>query len=457
VLRERLRSPATTDPIEPSIPPRLTILPLVAVAFTGLLTIAAYLYIYVGHHFLDPQVYPVIRGDGAGYYAYLPAFALQHDPTFHQFVAHDLRGFSLAATGLRLDPVTGNYLDKYSIGEAVMLLPFFLIGHVAAVLFGQRADGFSAPEQIMTGLGGAVYMILGVLVLCRSLTRLFRPGVVAATAVTVVFGSDLFNYATFDSMFSHAFAFFLVALLIELVFRWQGERPPGAIAPLIGLIVGLIALVRPTNLVFALLIVLFGIYDWASLRARLAFLRRQVGGLVAMAAVGAAVFLPQLGVWHIATGHWITNPYVGEGFNFGRPHLTDALFRLYYHGFFPWAPIMVLAVIGTPLMWRHARSMLLPTVVIFLINLYLIASWSTWFYGGGFGHRGFIDEFPLLAFGLASLYASARTIPDRIVVAVPALAACVVTTVMMVHYWQFVLSPGGASIRQYFAILLSRL
>jgi hypothetical protein len=431
--------------------------PAVAIAICAIAALTAYIYIYVGGHYLDPRVYPVIRGDGAGYYAYLPAYLLQHDPTLHQFVAHDLRGFSVAATGLHLDPVTGNYLDKYSIGEAVMLLPFFLIGHLLALLAGQHADGFSTIEQVAAGLSGLTYMVLGLAVLARSLARYVRPAVVALTLVSLVFGTNLFHYATFDSMFSHTYAFFLVAVLVELVHRWH-ERPASvAMAAWIGVVMGLIVLVRPTNVVFGLLILIFGAAERGSIGAWLAFLWAQLPRLLLMVAAGLVVFFPQLVVWHIATGHWLTNPYPGEGFNFAAPRFLDVLFRLYYHGFLPWSPIMVLALIGVPFMWRHARPMALPTIVIFVLNLWVIASWSTWFYGGGFGHRAFIDEFPLLAFGLASLYASARSLVPRVLVAVPALAACLVTTVMMLHYWEFVLSPGGASRQEYLRILFHRL
>jgi uncharacterized protein DUF6541 len=398
----------------------------------------------------------VIRADGAGYYAYLPAYLIQHDPTLHAFVAHDLHGFSLAATGLSQSP-NGNYLDKYPIGEAVMLLPFFAIGHLLAMLAGQPADGYSGIEEVAAGFGGLTSMLLGLTVLARSLRRYASPGVVAATLVSLVFGSNLFHYATFDSLFSHTFSFFLLALLIELVHRFYERDAPTLIAVLIGLVMGLTVLVRPTNAVFGLLLVLFGISGWHQVRQRAALFRRQLDRILVMAAVAVLVFVPQLVVWQIATGHPLVYAYGSEGFNWTSPRFSDVLFRLYYHGFLPWAPIMVLALLGIPLMWRRARAMLLPTVVIFVVHLYIVASWSTWFFGGGYGHRAFIDEFPLLAFGLASLYGSATTLPRRLLVGVPALAACVVATVMMIHYWQFVLTPGGAGREEYIRILFSHL
>jgi hypothetical protein len=432
-------------------------LPLVAVALVAVTAAVSYLLISVGGHFLDPRVYPVIRADGAGYYSYLPAYLIQHDPTFTQFVAHDLHGFDLPSIGLSLQPNTGNYLEKYPIGEALMLLPFFLVGHLLAMVAGQPADGYSRIEEVAAGFGGLVYMVLGLLVLSQSLRRYFSPLVTAATMVSIVFGSNLFHYGTFDSMFSHTFSFFLVALLIVLVHRFYERDGPAGTAVLIGLVMGMNVLVRPANVIFGFLIILFGITSWRQVADRVRFFLRRSGRLLIILGGMLLLFVPQMIVWHIATGHWLVYSYGSERFNFATPRITDVLFRLYYHGFLPWAPIMILALLGIPLMWRHARPMLVATVVIFVIHLYIVASWSTWFFGGGFGHRAFIDEFPLLAFGLASLYASATTIPRRLVVAVPAALACVVTMVMMLHYWEFVLSPGGASREEYIHILFHRL
>ena len=38
-----------------------------------------------------------------------------------------------------------------------------------------------------------------------------------------------------------------------------------------------------------------------------------------------------------------------------------------------------------------------------IADTYLIASWWDWQFGASYGHRGFIDVLPLLAFGLGGL------------------------------------------------------
>ena len=58
------------------------------------------------------------------------------------------------------------------------------------------------------------------------LRRLLRPAlqpdrVADATLVALLFGTNLYHYATYDSTCSHAFSFALFAALLELTERWQ--------------------------------------------------------------------------------------------------------------------------------------------------------------------------------------------------------------------------------------------
>ena len=66
----------------------------------------------------------VINGDGKGYYAYLPAIFIYHDLTFSFFDKQpDKFGYQYSNTFL-LNHEEKN-LNKYTCGEAILLLPFF--------------------------------------------------------------------------------------------------------------------------------------------------------------------------------------------------------------------------------------------------------------------------------------------------------------------------------------------
>ena len=59
-------------------------------------------------------------------------------------------------------------------------------------------------------------MLAGLAILRALLARYFTAGVTLAALVTVTWGTNLFHYGVFDSSFSHAFSFFLVAALLLL-------------------------------------------------------------------------------------------------------------------------------------------------------------------------------------------------------------------------------------------------
>lgn len=118
------------------------------------------------------------------------------------------------------------------------------------------------------------------------LNRHFNPSVVAATLATMLFGTSLFHYATFDSVWSHAFSFACSALL-ERLDAWQHGDWRADVT--IGVLSGLLVLVRHTNAVIPLCLVgALGI--------------RNPRLLVTAALVAALVVLPQLWIYHAATG-----------------------------------------------------------------------------------------------------------------------------------------------------------
>ena len=73
-------------------------------------------------------------------------------------------------------------------------------------------------------LSGTWWTIAGLFVLRRLvLLRRFSDGVTAATLGALLFGTGLYHYATFDSSYSHAYSFFLLAALLWLTERWHED------------------------------------------------------------------------------------------------------------------------------------------------------------------------------------------------------------------------------------------
>ena len=209
-----------------------------------------------------------------------------------------------------------------------MLSPFFGLGDGIAALTGQPRDGFSRPYQVTAAAAGFVYALLGLALTASVLLRWFRPGTVVVTLLATTFGTGLFHYATYDSVYSHAFSFFLVAAVLRLTISvW--ERPRFTAVAALAAAAGLVALVRPPNLVVLIFSALIGVESLAGLRARGSALLRRIDLVAAGAGIFLIVVLPQLAYWHAITGHFIANGYPqDQRLDLLHPHLIGVLFSV---------------------------------------------------------------------------------------------------------------------------------
>ena len=232
-----------------------------ALAFVALGGVSATALIYA-RGYTSGQ--PPIRSDAVGYYIYLPAVFLDHDLSLRRTVERSFAGNLRQAGDLRR--VRHGYLGPHQIGEAIMLVPFFAAGHAVAHASGLPRDGFSRPYQVAAVAGGLLYGLAGLALLGAFLRRWFDRRVVAATLFALTFGTNLFHYLTFDAVYSHAFSFAAIAFVLWSTVRLV-ERPAWPRALLLGLGIGLVATVHPTNLVVVLFPLLVGIRTPADARA----------------------------------------------------------------------------------------------------------------------------------------------------------------------------------------------
>ena len=393
--------------------------------------------------------YPPIRSDGMGYYLYLPASLIDRDLTLQTTIARSFGGTSPEWAGVNRIRETNRLLIKYPPGEAIMLAPFFLLAHGLTLVSGVApADGFSVLYQAAAAIGGLCYVLLGLHVLRTLLEQSFSPPVVWWTLVVMVFGTNLFHYATYDSIFSHAFSFCLFALFLHAVER-SYARPGAGRTIALAVVAGLITLVRPTNSVIFIFALLSGINGRDGLRERLSLVRRHARLVLAGALVYAATLSPLFAYWKYITGHWIIFSYTGEAFDFSHPQILRVLFSV-RKGLFFWSPVLLLATAGFFVMRKYKRAYVLPTLVFMPLNLYIIASWRDWAYGGSFGHRAFVENIAIFAFGYASLVES---LPDRApargMIIVASCLLVILSTRLMLQYWLGVIPFDGTTWPRY--------
>jgi hypothetical protein len=399
-----------------------------------------------------------VHSDAEGYYAYIPAYILDHDPGFNTLIRNhvltaytNVPHFSPTWFGFSQQP-SGRWLDKYGVGEALLVLPFFAVGHAIAVAEGANANGYSGPEVFAAGSAAVVYVALALCVLRSVLRRWFPDWAVAVTLVAITLGTSLFNYAAYDPLFNHAYSFFAVALLILTALRWY-ERPqswPRVLA--VGAVAGLIADIRLTNAVVLIAIPLLAVGSLAAFRGRLALFRRHYLRVLAGLGTAVAVFLPQSLTWYLSTGHWLVRAYPGESFDFVHPHLIESLLWLQPQGLLPYAPVLALAFAGLVLTWIRRRDIAAPVTAAFVLFWYVLSAWYDWSYSDGFGHRGFIDVLPLLAVPLAYFFASLRWRSLRLTGVTLAGAMTAGTVVLMIAYWQYRIGGVGITWNGYVGI-----
>jgi hypothetical protein len=415
------------------------------------LCLAGYVFVYAGGRAGNP-----IRSDGFSYYVYLPSWFLFHDTTLSAVARDCCGGVFPAYTAIIRWPGTRRWVNAHPIGVAIMQAPMFGVAHALTRWTNLSPDGFTLYYQHAAGLSGLLWIVAGLIILRRVVRRHFGDGVTAATLLTILLGTNLYHHATFDSSYSHPYAFFLFAAFLDLTERWHAQ-PRRSTSVLLGLVAGLIVLTRHTNILFLLVFPLYGVVGAETFRARLAVIRREARLVAVMGIVAAIVVTPQLAIYYQATGSPIISSYGNLGFNFESPRIGGVLFSV-QKGLFFWSPLLLAACAGMFGLARSshsARAFVLPAVLILLVDTYVIASWWDWQFGGSFGHRAFVDVLPVFAIGLAAFFEwSGRNFLRQRAVTVVVVMAIALNVFQMLQYWNGVLPMSDTTWDQYRGVFL---
>lgn len=398
---------------------------------------------------------PPIRSDAISYYVYLPSVVLGGSPRLWATADDQYGGEYPHYTGLRRWPNTSWWLNPHPIGVAVMMLPWFMAAHVLTLWSNLPPDGFSLYYQAAASLSGLGYGLLGLLVLGRTLSATHSPGVVVATLGTLTFGTNLFHYMTRDAGYSHAYGFTLVAVLVAITPAWL-SAPTRARSAVLGAVVGLLFLVRHTHLLFVAIPLLHGVGTTASVRSRLAALWNARTSVLLAGAVAAAVAAPQMALYKAVTSHWLVSPYalVEGASTFHTPRVLDVLFSP-TKGWFFWTPLALLALAGLASRARTVSAWRWPAVVCLVPLTLLIGGWHDWQFGGSFGHRGFTDALPLLAWPMAGMFAwIARGGRPQFALGAVIAALTALNCFQMLQYWRGLIPYQDTTWAHYVSIFL---
>ena len=197
---------------------------------------------------------------------------------------------------------------------------------------------------------------------------------------------------------SHVFSFALITLFLYYTLKWV-EKPSISSTIILGVLAGLIVLIRPVNGLLLVFPALYAISSFVDVKQRIS----DHWKLILLAGVAAfLVVLPQMIYWKFQTGHFVFNSYMDSGrFYFANPHLLDGLFG-FRKGWLIYTPVMLFALVGLFFLKKFAKDFLLSSSVFLVLFLYVIFSWWCWWYGGSYGARPMIDIYGILAMPLAA-------------------------------------------------------
>lgn len=358
--------------------------------------------LYIFYTIINPPG-NILSWDVFGYYLYLPAVFIHGDIGYHDIsvVERIIEQYNNTGSLYQLSGTpTGAWVNKYPMGIAIMYMPFFLIGHMIAIFSSYAADGYSLPYQYAIIYGSMLYVLAGIYFLRKVSLELF-PDVVAALVLIVVFFSTNYVAQVINGMaMPHIYLFALYAIIIWLTILWN-RQPRIRYAIWLGIVLGLCILSRPSEIVCLIIPIFWGVSNREQLSERMNLFKKHWKHLLAIGLIMLAIGSLQFFYWNHTVGKFLYNSYTnpGEGFEFFSPFITQVLFS-FRKGWLIYTPVMIFALLGFYFAFRENKGTGMPVLLFFLLNLYIVASWSCWWYGDSFGQRALIQSYAVMAIPL---------------------------------------------------------
>jgi len=354
-------------------------------------------------HILNPFYNP-ISWDAFGYYLYLPLTFIYHDLGLqhkevidHIFALYDPSNTFYQATHIP----GGNWMMKYTMGMAILYSPGFFVAHFIAGITDYPADGFSQPYQIALVVNSVLFSMIGFWCLRKVLLQFFTDRITAVVLLLLFFGTNYFIYSVFSAETPHNYLFAFYAMILWNTILWHRyHRKKNMIA--LALLIGLASLARPTELLSLLIPLLWNVTSFKGFKDKVRMFsttyKNQLGWFVVIMAVIGSL---QIIYWKIYSGNFIYYSYVnpGEGFEFLSPYLWKVLFS-FRKGWFIYTPMMLFAVTGFWFLYKNNRKLFYPLFIFFILNLYIVSSWSCWWYAQSLGQRALVQSYAVMAIPL---------------------------------------------------------
>lgn len=378
----------------------------------------------------------VNRSDGIGYYSYLPATVIYHDLSYHFIDSLSDKYHNLEYSKYLgfCNSFNNKNVNKYFVGESILISPFFLVAHWSSGSKENPADGFSFFYLLAICLAALFYCLLGLWSIRNLLKRFaIKDGIVAITLLCVFFGTNLFYYTIWDPEMSHVYSFGLISLFC-LQLHKQLEHFSGKRFILLAALLALIILVRPINALIVLALPFLSGNRQVLKTFFVECFRKKIFLLLAILAFLLVLFI-QLLYYHLQAETWLVYAYEKEGFDFTQPHFFSCLFS-YSNGFYVYTPILFVGTFGLFTFLPKNKFRFVSLILFFTILIFVISSWWKWTYAGALGMRPLVEYYVLFAllFGLLLEKISRKRLAFM---AISILVLLPLTVLCQLQIWQY--------------------
>jgi len=384
------------------------------------------------------SVTTIDAGDDTGYYAFLRSPFFDGDLDFFNELRY--------AHSEKLMP-TGYVFNNWQMGQALLFLPFFIIGHLLALLYQGlgypiSVDGYSAPYYIATAVASVTFLFAGLILVFKTLHSFIDKRFAMLVTLSIWLASPLIYFSFIRQRMAHTSEFFLAAVLI---FAWIHFRPQAREADsndsvgrdtsssaeksqssmvvryaLLGALLGFLCMTRVINIAFLALFAVDLLWsfraDWKSKPTETVKKLLVLGG----AGLGGffLVLLPQIVCWNQLNG--VPFPprhmkFAGEGLSgislFPLLENSWTLFFSAKWGLVFSMPLAVMGLVGLFLKNERLKE-IRPGLLAYLAGIFAIVI----LYpedSASYGHRHLISALPVLALGLGNLMWRIAQIPSK--------------------------------------------
>lgn len=405
-----------------------------SIDFKGKITVIFTALVLLLLKFIFPE-HNVLSWDVFGYYLYLPAKFIYHDPYLlnQDWLNQIVAAYENTATLYQINqhPETGNWIIKYSMGMSFLYAPFFFIAHWLAPVLGYKQDGFSHIYGVIIESGMFLFSILGLHYLMKILYSFFEFKIAILSFILIVFASNYAQINIQNSLLTHVPLFSLYSILIYFTIQWNKKIEWSSFF-IIAFSCGMITLIRPNEIICLLIPLLWNIKNF---KVKLNWMFDSFGKLMLCIVVFSVPVLIQMWYWKNGTQHWLYYSYQnpGEGFDFFSPYTYQFLFS-FRKGWFIYTPLTFLALISLVEVYRKNKSIFWAILIPSVLSIYITSSWSCWWYAGGsYSQRAMLSIYPLLAISLG--YGITSMLPKFKILILVTLA--LIMCLNLFQSWQF--------------------